>query len=317
MNRSGWPLCFLRSRKFYLKLPALFFLKDRGFNAILQQFYIFAGAAGIAGRGHLWYHGRELRIFGVKREWRGRRNLENLTRRKDHLTMKPKFDGYAAQYDAWFMENENLFQSELRLFQKALGDIAGQRVLSVGCGSGLFESMIDRSGIEGIEPSRDMGAIAQKRGINVIAFGAIEEVELEENAYDVIYLNGSSSYMEDLTRAFGVCKKALKPGGRFISLDVPKESAFGFMYLLAKNAGTFDHPSLNGVMPKLPYPLELCCAGVWHSTEEKIDALKALGFHDFDFYQTLLKNPMYTNDDVEDVVPGYQSGGYVAIIARK
>ena len=47
------------------------------------------------------------------------------------------------------------------------------------------------------------------------------------------------------------------------------------------------------------------------------DVLKALGFHDFDFYQTLLKNPMYTNEDVEDVVPGYQSGGYVAIIAHK
>ena len=46
--------------------------------------------------------------------------------------MKPKFDGYAAQYDAWFMENDNLFQSELRLFQTALGDIAGKRVLSVG-----------------------------------------------------------------------------------------------------------------------------------------------------------------------------------------
>ena len=160
--------------------------------------------------------------------------------------MKPKFDGYAAQYDAWFMENDNLFQSELRLFQTALGDIAGKRVLSVGCGSGLFESMIDCSGIEGIEPSHDMGAIAQKRGVNVIAFGAIEDAELEENAYDVIYLNGSSSYMEDLTRAFNVCKKALKPNGKFISLDVPKESAFGFMYLLAKEAGTFDHPSLSG-----------------------------------------------------------------------
>ena len=44
--------------------------------------------------------------------------------------MKPKFDGYAAQYDTWFMENDNLFQSELRLFQTALGDIAGKRVLS-------------------------------------------------------------------------------------------------------------------------------------------------------------------------------------------
>ena len=215
--------------------------------------------------------------------------------------MKPKFDGYAAQYDAWFMTNENLFQSELRLFQKVLGDISGKRVLSVGCGSGLFESMIDCS-----EPSRDMGAIAQKRGVNVISFGAIEEAELEDNAYDVIYLNGSSSYMEDLAYAFNVCKKALKPNGTFISLDVPKESAFGFMYLLAKEAGTFDHPSLNGVMPELPYPLELCCAGVWHSTEEKIDALKSL-----------LRNPMYTNEVAEDVVPGYQSGGYVAIIAHK
>ena len=190
--------------------------------------------------------------------------------------MKPKFDGYAAQYDAWFIENDNLFQSELRLFQRALGDISGQRVLSVGCGSGLFESMIDHSGIEGIEPS-----LVKKH------------------------------------KAFAVCKKALKPGGRFISLDVPKESAFGFMYLLAKNLGTFDHPYLNGVMPQLPYPLELCSAGVWHSTEEKINVLKDLGFHDFDYCQTLLKNPMYTNEDVEDAVPGYQSGGYVAIIARK
>lgn len=233
------------------------------------------------------------------------------------MTMKPKFDGYAAQYDAWFMENDKLFESELRLFKKALGDIEGKRVLSVGCGSGLFESMIDCSSIEGLEPSRDMGAIAQKRGINVIQFGAIEDSELEENAYDVIYLNGSSSYIEDLAYAFNICKKALKPNGKFISLDVPKESAFGFMYLLAKNVGTFEHPYLEGVMPKLPYPLELCCAGVWHSTEEKIDVLKSLGFHDFDFYQTLLKNPMYTNEEVEEVASGYQSGGYVAIIAHK
>ena len=65
--------------------------------------------------------------------------------------MKPKFDGYAAQYDAWFMENENVFQSEFRLFEKAIGDISGKRVLSVGCGSGLFESMIDCKNIEGVE----------------------------------------------------------------------------------------------------------------------------------------------------------------------
>lgn len=231
--------------------------------------------------------------------------------------MKQKFDGYAAQYDSWFMENENLFNSELLLLKKVLGDITGKRVLSVGCGSGLFESMIDHSNIEGIEPSRDMGAIAEKRGINVIAYSTIEDVDLEDNAYDVIYFNGSSSYIVDLAPVYEKCAKALKKGGKIILLDVPKESAFGFMYLLAKAVGTFDHPSLNGVMPAVPYPLELVTSGVWHSTEEKIHVLQDIGFHDFHFYQTLLQNPMYTNNKVEEVVEGYTSGGYVSIIAEK
>ena len=74
---------------------------------------------------------------------------------------KQKFDGFANLYDEWFMKNEKLFTSELRLFEKALGDIQGKKILSVGCGSGLFESYIDSSHIEGIEPSEDMGKIAE------------------------------------------------------------------------------------------------------------------------------------------------------------
>ena len=34
--------------------------------------------------------------------------------------MKPKFDGYAAQYDAWFMENDNR--------QKGMGYNAAQKL---------------------------------------------------------------------------------------------------------------------------------------------------------------------------------------------
>ena len=49
--------------------------------------------------------------------------------------MKPKFDGYAAKYDAWFMENDNLFQSELRLFQRALGDmLKNNEIIKLGGG---------------------------------------------------------------------------------------------------------------------------------------------------------------------------------------
>ncbi len=44
---------------------------------------------------------------------------------------KQKFDGFANLYDEWFMKNEKLFTSELRLFEKALGDIQGKKILSV------------------------------------------------------------------------------------------------------------------------------------------------------------------------------------------
>ena len=230
---------------------------------------------------------------------------------------KQKFDGYADKYDEWFMKNENLFTSELRLFEKVLGDISGKKLLSVGCGSGLFESYIDSSNIDGIEPSEDMGRIAEKRGVKVIKYGLIEDVDLKDESYDIIYFNGSYSYMEDLVPVYEKCLKAIKKNGKLILLDVPKESAFGFMYLLGKSLNTYDHEYLEGAMPELPYPLALASSGVWHTTEEKINVLKDLGIKNFKFYQTLIKNPMYTNEEPEEVSEGYKSGGYVAIIAEK
>ena len=233
------------------------------------------------------------------------------------MDVKQKFDGYAEQYDEWFMKNDKLFTSELRLFLKVLGDITGKRLLSVGCGSGLFESYIDCTNVEGIEPSADMGSIAEKRGVNIIKYGVIEDVDLPEKTYDIIYFNGSSSYMEELEPVYEKSLRALADGGKLILLDVPKESAFGFMYLLGKSLGTYDHEYLEGTMPDLPYPLALASSGVWHSTEEKIEVLKDLGIKDFEFYQTLIKNPLYTNEEPEDVSKGYKSGGYVAIVAKK
>jgi hypothetical protein len=123
--------------------------------------------------------------------------------------------------------------------------------------------------------------------------------------------------MENLQPVYEKSLKALKAGGKLILLDVPKESAFGFMYLLGKSLNTYEHEYLEGTMPALPYPLPLASSGVWHTTEEKINVLKDLGFKDFSFYQTLVKNPMYTNEEPEEVIEGYKSGGYVAIIANK
>ena len=50
------------------------------------------------------------------------------------------FDSYANEYDAWFLENPNVLESEVRLVASTIKD--GGKILSVGCGSGLFEKII-------------------------------------------------------------------------------------------------------------------------------------------------------------------------------
>ncbi|PWG66330.1 class I SAM-dependent methyltransferase [Bifidobacterium callitrichidarum] len=240
---------------------------------------------------------------------------------------KAKFDGYAADYDSWFIANENVFLSELKLLKLSLdlagvaGDGSDSRILSVGCGSGLFEKALkDEYGLtvtEGVEPSEDMAAIARKRGMEV-QIGTAETADLPADAYDVIYFNGSSSYIPDLTVAYRNCLDALKSGGKLVLIDVPKESAYGLMYLLASVQDGYSSHELEGTMPELPYPIELAKSAYWHTTEEKIGILTdQLGLKNLKYAQTLVANPVYTNRGVEEPTEGYTKGGYVAIVAEK
>lgn len=240
---------------------------------------------------------------------------------------KAKFDGYATDYDSWFITNENVFLSELKLLKAALEHAGasttgnGTRILSIGCGSGLFEkALADEYAItvtEGVEPSQDMADIARKRGMTV-QIGTAETADLPRDTYDIIYFNGSSSYIPDLEIAYANTLTALKPGGRFILLDVPKESAYGLMYLLAATQNGYDSPELEGTLPELPYPIELAKSAYWHTTEEKSHILTdRLGLHDPTYLQTLIANPVYTNRTVEEPIDGYTQGGYIAITATK
>ena len=231
---------------------------------------------------------------------------------------KSNFDRYANAYDAWFMDNENLLYSEVKLVAHFLKD-AG-RVLSVGCGSGLFEKILaDEFDIEikdGIEPSEGMREIAVSRGLNVVP-GTAEETDFGTEVYDTVLFNGTPSYITDLALAVRKARQALKPGGRIVLIDVPKESSYGIMYNLALAVDTWGHELLRGVNPKDPYPIELVRCAHWRTTQEKIDTLRDCGFTDLQFAQTLTRHPLYSNAAVEEPVEGYDRGDYVAICAVK
>ena len=106
------------------------------------------------------------------------------------------FDAYASEYDSWFIENNNVLESEVRLVASCLQD-AGE-ILSIGCGSGLFEKILaEKYGIvvtKGIEPAAAMAEIARKRGFDVtVATG--EEADYGTEMYDTVLFNGCPCYM--------------------------------------------------------------------------------------------------------------------------
>ncbi len=222
------------------------------------------------------------------------------------------FDEYAATYDAWFLDNPNVLESEVRLVASTLRN-AG-RVLSVGCGSGLFEKIMrDEFGItvtDGVEPSPAMAEIARKRGMDVTEATA-EEFDYPAGEYDTILFNGSPSYITDLDTVLSKVYAALKPGGRVVLVDVPKESTYGLMYNLAKALGTWDHPLLEGAYPPNPYPIEFVNVANWRTTAEKI------AFRNIESAQTLTTHPLYSDLAAEEPVPGHDRGDYVALTAIK
>ena len=231
---------------------------------------------------------------------------------------KNPFDQLANQYDRWFLGNQQVLRSEVALLAYFL-DQPG-RALSIGCGTGLFESLLQQEyGIriaEGIEPAEGMAAIARERGMTVTLKTA-EHSSYGDQEYDTIIFNGTPSYIDQLDLAFVQAYRALKPGGQVLVLDVPKESSYALLYNLAKEVGDWDHNYFIGARPANPYPIDFVRESRWRSTPEKVELLERAGFVDFAYAQTLTRHPVYSDDQVEAPSAGYDRGDYVAIRAIK
>jgi ubiquinone/menaquinone biosynthesis C-methylase UbiE len=101
---------------------------------------------------------------------------------------------------------------------------SGERVLDVGCGTGLFLKSLaaENAGLAltGLDLSEHMLDQARRTGPAIgrpptFVQGSVYEMPFEDGAFDVIVNTISCHFYVEQVRAFGEIQRVLAPGGRF------------------------------------------------------------------------------------------------------
>jgi SAM-dependent methyltransferase len=108
------------------------------------------------------------------------------------------FERFAEEYNRWFEEHRAEYQAELARVRRLL-PCPDARAVEVGVGSGRFAAPL---GIRiGIEPSRALGRMARKRGIEVIR-GRAESIPLRDGSCSSVLLVTVICFLDDPAAAF-------------------------------------------------------------------------------------------------------------------
>lgn len=201
------------------------------------------------------------------------------------------FNRAAGDYDQWFEQHSNWFLSELAALKLAVPKTG--KGIEIGIGTGRFAREL---GIKtGVEPSENMAAIALQRGIEVFP-GYAEELPFPDTSFDYTLMITVDCFLQDVFKAFKEAWRVTRPGGSFMLGMIDKSSPLGKKYQELKSKNPFYRSAR------------------FHEVEEMKILLKAAGFQNFHFWQTLIN----TKEEVfEAPLEGYGKGGFVVIKAQK
>ncbi|WIV45667.1 class I SAM-dependent methyltransferase [Glutamicibacter nicotianae] len=180
---------------------------------------------------------------------------------------------------------------------KMAGEVAGRRILDIGCGSGpLAHELMERGArVSGFDASQAMIDLARARlgedaDLRVADLG--ETLPYEDNSFDDAIASLVLHYLEDWTGPLSEIRRVLAPGGRFIlSLNHP------ILY-------PWNHPG-EDYFQRVQYTDELSFAGkdasltYWHRPlHETMNALLDAGFSIQKVWE-----PPYSKDAPEEIIP--------------
>lgn len=200
---------------------------------------------------------------------------------------KNPFDTLASEYEAWFVENRILFQSELLALKHVVP--VEKKGVEIGIGSGIFAEQL---GIRhGIDPSETMLEYARQRGLEV-QNGVAENLPYENGSFDFAVFINSICFIDNPDLAVKEAYRILKNEGEIIIAILDKETRFGrFLESEKKKSPFYRHAR-------------------FFSVPEIRELLEKNKFRVTQTVQTL-ENP--ATSKIENPVEGYGKGSFVVI----
>jgi demethylmenaquinone methyltransferase/2-methoxy-6-polyprenyl-1,4-benzoquinol methylase len=144
------------------------------------------------------------------------------------------FDGGAAHYD-WICGVGSLGTGRFyrRWILARSGLRPGMKLLDVATGTGLVAraalAILSTPGaVTGLDPSGGMLRQARKTLVAPLVQGTVEALPFADDHFDFLTMGYALRHVADLGVAFGECRRVVKPGGRFLILEITRpRSALG------------------------------------------------------------------------------------------
>jgi SAM-dependent methyltransferase len=202
------------------------------------------------------------------------------------------FEQHVDRYEAWFERHPDAFASELAALRESMPPGEG---MEVGVGTGRFAGPL---GIRaGVEPSPQMRALAQTRGIDAID-GVAEALPYADAVFDVVLMVTTICFVDDLDAAMGETHRVLRPGGHLVIGFVDRESPLGRDYAAHRAGNVFYRDA------------------TFYSVPEVAARLGRADFVDLSYRQTIF-TPLAEVVTLQASRAGYGEGSFVVVRARK
>lgn len=132
----------------------------------------------------------------------------------------PTFDAFADKYDPWFETRlgKYVLRHEKELVLELAAPKAGEKVLDVGVGSGIFALELIRRGadVTGIDVSRRMLDIARSKGVTNVALGDAVSLDFPDESFDLVVSITALEFIGDYEKAISEMARVCKRGGRVV-----------------------------------------------------------------------------------------------------